>query len=86
MFNALHSISNQELLEKHLCYQNSHYEKYGRFLYKEKPSHATAELTLFAVSKDEWDAKEGTGKSMKNALYVQWYAKRNLSGQSDIER
>jgi len=23
------------------------------------------------VSKGEWDTKEGTGKSMKNALYVQ---------------
>ena len=28
----LHSISNQELFEKHLCNQNSHYEKYGQFL------------------------------------------------------
>ena len=24
--------------------------------------------SLFAVSKDEWDTKEDTGKSMKNAL------------------
>jgi len=24
----------------------------------------------FLVSKDEWDTKEGTGKSMKNLLYV----------------
>jgi len=24
---------------------------------------------LFMVSKDEWDTKEGTGKSMKTALY-----------------
>jgi len=39
-----------------------------------------------AVSKDEWDTKEGTGKSMKNALYVQWYGKRHLSGRSDIEQ
>jgi len=23
------------------------------------------------VSKDEWDTKEGTGKSMKNAFYAQ---------------
>ena len=34
----------------------------------------------FAVSKDEWDTKEDTGKSMKNALYVLRYAKRHLSG------
>jgi len=31
--------------------------------------------TLFIVSKDEWDTKEGTDKSMKNALYAQWYGK-----------
>ena len=37
------------------------------FHYKGKPSHATAP---FAVSKDEWDTKEDTGKSMKNALYT----------------
>ena len=40
------------------------------FHYKGKPSCATTKLTLFAVSKDEWDTKEDTGKSMKNALYV----------------
>ena len=56
------------------------------FCYKEKPSCATTKLTLFAVSKDEWDTKEDTGKSMKNALYVLRYAKRHLSGRSDIEQ
>ena len=62
---------NQELFDKHLCYQNSCYEKYGRFPLREgKPSRAIAKLTLFAVSKDEWDTKEDAGKSMKNALYV----------------
>ena len=34
----------------------------------------------FAVSKDVWDTKEDTGKSMKSALYILWYAKRHLSG------
>jgi len=38
------------------------------------------------VSKDEWDTKEDTGKSMKNALYLLWYAKRHLSSQSNIEQ
>jgi len=38
------------------------------------------------VSKDEWDTKEGDVKSMKNALHVQWYGKRHLSGWSDIEK
>jgi len=38
------------------------------------------------VSKDEWDTKEAHGKSMKNALHVQWHGKRHLSGLSDIEQ
>jgi len=31
--------------------------------------------TLFVVKKDEWDTKDGRGKSMKNALHVQRYGK-----------
>ena len=50
------------------------------FHYERKPSCATTKSTLFAVSKDEWNTKEDTGKSMKNALYVLRYAKRHLSG------
>ena len=46
------------------------------FHYERRPSHATIKSTLFAVSKDEWDTKEDTGKSMKNALYILQYAKR----------
>ena len=56
------------------------------FCYEGKPSHAIATSTLFAVSRDEWDTKEDTGKSMKNALYVLRYAKRHLSGRSDVEQ
>ena len=55
------------------------------FCYEGKPSCAVAKLTLFAVSKDEWDTEEDTGKSIKIALYVLQYAKRHLSGQSNIE-
>jgi len=29
----------------------------------------TTKSTLLAESKDEWDTKEGPGKSMKNVLY-----------------
>ena len=50
------------------------------FHYEGKPSHATVESALFAVSKNEWDTKEDTGKSMKNALYILWYAKRHFFG------
>ena len=46
------------------------------FRYEGKPLHAIAKSTPFAVSKDEWDTKEDTGKSTKNALYVLRYAKR----------
>jgi len=43
-----------------------------------KGSHhvPTTKLTLFTVSKDEWDKKEDAGKSMKNALYTLQYAKK----------
>jgi len=34
----------------------------------------TGELTLFTVSKNKQDTKEGTGNSMKNALYILQYA------------
>jgi len=30
----------------------------------------TTKSTLFMMNKDEWDIKEGCGKSMKNALHV----------------
>jgi len=40
----------------------------------------TAKSTLFMVSKDEWDTKEGTGKSMKSTFYEQQCLKRYLSG------
>ena len=44
-----------------------------------KPSHATTKSTPFAVSKDKWDAKEDSSKSMKNALHVLRYNKRHMS-------
>jgi len=31
------------------------------------------------MSKDEWDTREGTSKSMKNALYVQHYTVKGTS-------
>ena len=134
----LHSISNQELFEKHLCNPCILKERAGAtcpsyinhrlkseasitlrcrlcsirytavqikncskstsaikivtmknlddFYYEGKPSCATTKSTLFSVSKDEWDTKEDTGKSMKNALYILQYAKRHLSSQSNIEQ
>jgi len=69
-FNPLPPSMDQEVFEKQLCNQSSQYEKY--ICYKEE----TTELTLFTVRKDEWNIKEGTGKSMKNALYRLWYTSR----------
>ena len=39
-----------------------------------------------AVSKRKWDTKEDKGKSMMHALYVLRYAKRHVSGQSNVEQ
>jgi len=83
-FNPLPPTVDWEVFEKQLCDQNRKYRKFS--ITKRKPSHATTESTLFAVSKDEWNIKEGTGKFMKNILYILQYVKRHLSGQSNIEQ
>ena len=81
MLDLLHSSTNQEVFEKHICIKNSYYEKYGHFLVSQrKPSCATTKLMLFTVSKDKWNTKEDTGKSLKNALHIVRYAKRHLLG------
>ena len=49
-----------------------------------KPSRPTT--TLFTVSKDEWNTKEDTGWSMKNASYILRYTKRHIFGWSDIKQ
>jgi len=56
------------------------------FRNKWKSSSAYQKIDTFRGNKDEWDTKEGRGKSMKNALYVQRYGKRHLSGWSDVEQ
>ena len=136
MFNPLHSISNQELFEKHLynpripkeivprpnhinyrlksevsvtlrcrlcstrytavriknCLKSTSaieiatMKNTDDFRFEGKPSRARDKSTPFPVSKDEWDTKEDTGKSMKNTLHVLRYAKRHLSGRSDVEQ
>jgi len=40
----------------------------------------------FTVSKDEWNTKEDTGKSLKNALHILQHAKRHLSGCNNIKQ
>jgi len=50
------------------------------FRYKWKPSCAYHKIDTFLDSKDEWDTKEGPSKFTKNALHIQQYIKRDLSG------
>jgi len=78
--------TNQQLFKKNFCNQSSCCENHGRFPYKWKPSYAYHKIDTFVVSQDEWDTKEGTGKSMKNALHVQWCGKKYLSGGSDFKQ
>ena len=82
----VHSITNQELFEKHLCNRSSHYEKYRQFPLQREAITCYHLIDTYTVSQDEWDTKEGTGKSMKNALYVLQYSKRHLSGRSNVKK
>jgi len=75
MFNPLYSSMNQQLFKKNFCNQSSPYENSGWFPFQMEAYHN------FVVSKDQWEAKEGTAKSMKNALHVQWWY---LWGWSDV--
>ena len=86
MFNPLHNNTNQELLKSTLAIKIATMKNTEDFCFEGKPSRARAKSTPFPVNKDEWDTKEDTGKSMKNALYVLWYAKRHLSGRSDVKQ
>jgi len=72
-----------ELFKKHLCNQNSHYEKH---LLCKGSHHVVPPNQHFTVSKDEWNTKEGTGKLMKNVLYILGYAKKHLLGWSDVQK
>jgi len=45
---------------------------------------STTKSTLFVVNKDEWYTKEGHGKSMKNALYVQPYGKGTSQAEATL--
>jgi len=77
MFNPLCSSTNQQLFKRTFVIKVATMKITDDFHNKWKP---TTKSTLFVVNKDEWDTKEGRGKSMKNALYVQQYGKRYLSG------
>ena len=81
------AVQINNCLKKYLCNQGSHYEKYGRFSVKQrKPSRATTKSTLLTVSKDEWNTKENTGKSLKNALHILQYAKKRLKQRQKTKK
>ena len=65
--------TNQELFEKRW----STWKIWTISVTQRKPSCATTKSIPFAVSKDEWNTKEDSGKFKKNALYVLRYAKRH---------
>ena len=61
----LHNSINQELFEKHLCSQSSHYEKHKRFpLLK-----VVITTSLFTINKDEWDTRE-QGRTLVSPLRI----------------
>ena len=46
----------------------------------------TIVFAINLVSKEKLDTKEDKGKSMMHVLYILRYAKRNVSGQSNVEQ
>jgi len=68
-------IAQQYDSEKHLCNKEAIIKYTDDFCYEKESSCTITKLTLFVVSKDQWNTKEDTGKSMKNALYILQYGK-----------
>jgi len=64
---------DQQLFETNFCNQSSNYDN---FCYEWKPLCAYHKINSFC---GEWDTciKEGTGESIKNALYALWYGKKH---------
>ena len=77
------AIQNSNYLKNIFVIKVATMKNTNNFCDKRKPSHATAKLTLFTVSKEEWNTKEDTGKSMKKAMNILRYAKRHLLGWSE---
>jgi len=81
MFNLLYSSMNQELFENTSAIKVATMKKIRTIsITQRKPSRTTTKSTLFTVSKDEWNTKEDTGKSLKDALHVLRYVKKHLLG------
>ena len=52
------------------------------FCYTKEAIMCNHQITLFTISKNEWNTKEVP----ENAFHVLWYAKRHLSGRSTVEQ
>jgi len=88
MFNLLYSSTNKQLLENNLCNQISHSESHKNFSITNESHHVPiTKSILIVVSKDEWDTKEGPGKSIKNVCGMAkgtWHGKRYLASQAEV--
>jgi len=85
MFNPLFSSTNQQLFKKRTFVIKV--ATIDDFYSKWKPSHAIDTFRgeqRWIVNKDEWDTKEGRGKSMKNALHVQQYGKGTSRAEATL--
>ena len=51
-----------------------------------KPCITLLQIDTLGCQQKEWDTKEDKGKFMMRALYVLQYAKRHVSGRSDVEQ
>ena len=80
-------VKHQELFQKFFYNENNHIIKkiWTVSVLRGSLLCAIARSIPFVVSKDQRNAREDTGKSMKNTLYILRYAKRIPLGQSDIE-
>jgi len=86
VFNLLCISTNQKLFKKNLCNQNNHYKSYRQFLLWIETMMCLPQNQHFMVSKNEWDKKQDTGKSMKNALHAQQYGKTHPSSWSNVKQ
>ena len=87
MINLLHSITIQEHSKGTSAITASTMKIWTISVMKgSHVSHTTTKSTPFAVSKDEWDAREDTDNFMKNALDILRYANRHVSSFSNVEQ
>ena len=89
ILNSLHSSTNQEVFEKHLCIKSSHYEKYGqlRISLHKGSHHVLPPNWHFSLSaKINGTQRRTLVSPWRMTLYILQYAKRRLSGWSNVEQ